>query len=277
MRPIVLSAVALTALLVACQQLGLGGSEEEGQQAPTKQQLQAAAEQKADQAEQLAANKQAKAEAALEAEEKKIVATAEQLEADADQKVAQAEQLAADKQAKAEAALEAEQQKIVATAEQAAGFYGLETTTLDGQPAPLAAYAGKVSLVVNVASHCGYTRQYEGLQKLAQDHADDGLVVMGFPCNQFGGQEPGSASEIAQFCSSNYGVTFPMFAKCQVKGPEQSPVYAFLQEQTGEVPQWNFTKYLVGPNGSVLAVFPSNVEPDSDQLALALTKALAAL
>lgn len=185
------------------------------------------------------------------------------------------------KAGKAEAALKDAGQKVVASAEQAvaeaAGFYGLSTQTLDGQPVDLSAYAGKVCLVVNVASKCGYTRQYAGLQKLYEDHADEGLVVLGFPSNEFGGQEPGTPAEIAQFCSSTYGVDFPMFAKCQVKdGPQQSPVFAFLEDQTGKVPQWNFTKYLVGPTGSVLAVFPSKVEPDSVELAAALTKALGA-
>lgn len=152
-------------------------------------------------------------------------------------------------------------------------LYDLTLTTLDGSAQPLAAYRGKVVLAVNVASACGYTPQYAGLQKLYTDYQARGLVVLGFPCNQFGGQEPGSAQEIATFCQRNYGVTFPLFAKLEVKGAHQAPVYQFLTAGHGE-PKWNFHKYLVGKDGKVLQAFGSGVTPDSPELLAALEAAL---
>jgi glutathione peroxidase len=154
-------------------------------------------------------------------------------------------------------------------------LYDLETTTLDGKPAKLADYRGKVALVVNVASKCGYTPQYEGLEALHKELAPRGFAVLGFPSNDFGGQEPGSAAEIAQFCRLTYGVTFPMFSKVVTKaGADQSPVYAFLGAG-GTLPQWNFGKYLVGKDGKVVAYFPSKVAPGSKEMRDAIDSALA--
>jgi glutathione peroxidase len=157
----------------------------------------------------------------------------------------------------------------------AGSLYDLKVTTLDGRPADLSAYKGKVALVVNVASQCGFTPQYAGLEKLYRELAPKGVVILGFPSNDFGGQEPGTAEEIGQFCQKNYGVTFPMFAKVVTKkGPDQSPVYSFLGE-SGSLPQWNFSKYVVDKNGKVEAFFPSRVAPDAPELRAAIEKALA--
>ena len=153
-------------------------------------------------------------------------------------------------------------------------LYSLKTTTLQGKPADLADYSGKVTLVVNVASQCGFTPQYKGLEALHKELAGKGFSILGFPSNEFGGQEPGSAEEIQTFCQKNYGVTFPMFSKLVTKpGPEQSPIYAFLTKG-GDVPSWNFCKYLVGKDGKVVAFFPSKVTPESKELHDAITAAL---
>jgi glutathione peroxidase len=144
-----------------------------------------------------------------------------------------------------------------------------------GKPADLASYRGKVTLVVNVASECGFTPQYEGLEKLHRELSGNGFAVLGFPSNDFGGQEPGTAQEIANFCRLNYGVTFPMFAKqSTVPGPQQSPIYKFLGT-SGSLPAWNFAKYVVGKNGKVLAFFPSAVTPEAPELRSTIAKALA--
>ncbi len=154
-------------------------------------------------------------------------------------------------------------------------FYDLKTRTLAGTSADLAEYRGKVSLVVNVASKCGYTPQYDGLEKLHRELKGKGFNVLGFPSNDFGGQEPGSAEEIATFCKLTYDVTFPMFEKVVTqKGKEQSPVYAFLGG-SGQLPAWNFAKYLVDKQGRVVAFFPSDVTPADPALRSAITKALA--
>ena len=153
-------------------------------------------------------------------------------------------------------------------------FYDLDTTTLDGKPASLSQYKGKVLLVVNTASECGFTPQYEGLEKLYEAYKDKGVVVLGFPSNDFGGQEPGSAEQIKTFCEKKYHVTFPMFAKVKTKGDGQSPVYQFLTAKNGE-PKWNFHKYVVGKDGQVRAAFPSAVKPESPELKHALEAALA--
>ena len=154
-------------------------------------------------------------------------------------------------------------------------FYALKTTTLQGQPADLSQYAGKVALVVNVASQCGFTPQYAGLEKLFEELKDRGFVILGFPSNDFGGQEPGSPEEIASFCKKNYGVTFPIFSKLVTKaGPEQSPLYGHLG-QSGSLPAWNFGKYLVGKDGKVVQYFPSKVAPESPELRQAIEAALA--
>ena len=158
--------------------------------------------------------------------------------------------------------------------QQPSSLYDLKTQTLIGQPADLAAFRGKVTLVVNTASECGYTPQYEGLEKLHRELSPKGFSVLGFPSNDFGGQEPGTAQQIAEFCRKNYGVTFPMFAKLSTRpGPNQSPIYAFLGT-TGNLPAWNFSKYLIGKDGSVVAFFPSAVTPESAELRGAITKAL---
>ncbi len=152
-------------------------------------------------------------------------------------------------------------------------LYDITLNTLDGQPQSLAAYKGKVVLAVNVASACGFTPQYAGLQRLYAEQKGRGLVVLGFPCNQFGGQEPGSAVQIATFCQKNYGVTFPLFEKLEVKGPGQAPLYQFLTAKYGE-PAWNFHKYLVGKDGQVIQAFSSKVAPDSPELKAAIEAAL---
>jgi glutathione peroxidase len=142
-------------------------------------------------------------------------------------------------------------------------LYRLKTHTLEGQPADLQAYAGKVALVVNVASQCGYTPQYTGLEKLHAELKGRGFVVLGFPSNDFGGQEPGTAKEIREFCSLNYDVTFPLFDKVVTKaGAGQSPVYANLHQQSGELPGWNFAKYLIGRDGKVVKFYKSGVKPE---------------
>jgi len=154
-------------------------------------------------------------------------------------------------------------------------FYALKTTTLSGQPADLSQYSGKVALVVNVASQCGLTPQYAGLQKLYDELKDKGFVVLGFPSNDFGGQEPGTPDEIATFCKKNYSVTFPMFSKLVTKaGPEQSPIYGVLGK-TGSLPTWNFAKYLVAKDGTVVQFFNSKVAPDAPELRQAIETALA--
>jgi len=155
-------------------------------------------------------------------------------------------------------------------------LYDLTTSTLLGKPADLGGYRGKVTLVVNVASKCGFTPQYEGLEKLHRDLQGKGFAVLGFPSNDFGGQEPGTAQEIAEFCRLTYDVTFPMFAKVvTLPGREQSPIYTFLGAG-GHLPAWNFGKYLVGKDGKVIAFFPSEVTPDSPELRRAIARALAA-
>lgn len=155
-------------------------------------------------------------------------------------------------------------------------LYDLSAKSIDGSMKSLSEYKGQVAVVVNVASHCGYTRQYEGLQQIYERYKDRGLVVLGFPSNDFGQQEPGSDEEIKQFCSSRFGVTFPMFSKVKVLGNDNSPVYALLVQSTGgsEV-GWNFEKFLVGKNGLVLERFPSGVRPDSEAFTAAIEKALA--
>ena len=155
-------------------------------------------------------------------------------------------------------------------------FYDLPATALDGKPGNLAQYKGKVSLVVNVASKCGFTPQYEGLEKLQREMKGKGFNVLGFPSNDFGGQEPGTAQEIATFCRLTYGVTFPMFEKVVTrKGPGQSPIYAFLGA-SGQLPAWNFSKYVVDKHGRVTAFFPSDVTPEDPRLRVAISRALAA-
>jgi glutathione peroxidase len=169
---------------------------------------------------------------------------------------------------------------VAIVAQQRAGgpvssFYELKTSTLDGKAADLSQYRGQVSLVVNVASKCGFTPQYDGLEKLQREMQGKRFNVLGFPSNDFGGQEPGSAEEIATFCKTKYDVSFPLFEKGVTKaGPTQSPVYQYLGA-TGNLPGWNFSKYVIDKKGQVVAFFPSKVTPDAPELKAAIDKALA--
>nr|WP_229518611.1 glutathione peroxidase [Massilia sp. PAMC28688] len=144
----------------------------------------------------------------------------------------------------------------------------------DDAPQNLCQYQGKVVLVVNTASYCGFTSQYEGLEKLYAKYGGKGLVVLGFPSNDFGKQEPGNAKEIADFCYNTYGVKFPMFAKSAVTGSSANPLHSQLTRITGKEPKWNFTKYLIGRNGKVIEHFPSKVTPEDKQLVARIEQAL---
>ena len=146
--------------------------------------------------------------------------------------------------------------------------------SIDGQPVPLADYRGKTLLIVNVASKCGLTPQYEGLEALYRKYKDRGLVVIGVPANNFGGQEQGTDAEIKSFCKRTYDVSFPMMSKVSVKGADQTPLYQFLTAQTGGDIQWNFTKFLVGKDGEILARFEPKVTPDAPEIIAAIEKAL---
>src|SRR3954452_366039 len=160
-------------------------------------------------------------------------------------------------------------------------IYDVPIGALRGGPADLGQYAGKALLVVNVASKCGLTPQYAGLQNLSDAYADRGLVVLGVPCNQFGGQEPGTAEEIEDFCQVNFGVTFPLTAKVDVNGEHRHPLYEELvpvsdaEGKAGDI-QWNFEKFLVGPDGSAVARFRPQVTPDAPELVAAVEAALPA-
>lgn len=158
-------------------------------------------------------------------------------------------------------------------------IYSYDVTTIDGKTISMDTYKGEVLLIVNVASQCGYTPQYEGLQKLYEQYREKGFKVLGFPANNFGGQEPGSNGEIKAFCSKNFGVTFPMFSKISVKGNDMHPLYQYLsnKEQNGQVdgaPKWNFHKYLINREGTVVASFSSGVKPLSTELTAAIEKEL---
>jgi glutathione peroxidase len=148
------------------------------------------------------------------------------------------------------------------------GIYDIDVKTIDGKAQKLDAYRGKALLIVNVASQCGFTPQYQGLQQLHEEFKDRNFAVLGFPCNQFGHQEPGTEAEIQSFCSTTYNVTFPMFAKINVNGADAHPLYNFLKaEKKGilgsESIKWNFTKFLVGPDGSVIKRYAPNDTPAS--------------
>jgi len=160
--------------------------------------------------------------------------------------------------------------------------YDFTLNSIDGQPAPLAAYKGKVVLLVNVASKCGYTPQYSALESAYEKYKDRGFVIVGIPANNFGAQEPGSNQEIKTFCSSKFHVTFPMMAKVSVKGDDITPLYQFLTDksshpQSGGEIKWNFTKFLIGPDGRVIARFEPEITPDSPQVTSAIEEALASL
>jgi len=160
----------------------------------------------------------------------------------------------------------------------ASNLQSIPIRDIDGKDTSLKAFDGKVVLLVNVASQCGYTPQYKGLEALFRKFKDKGLVVVGVPCNDFGAQEPGSASDIKEFCSSKYQVTFPLLEKIHVKGSEQHPLYAALTGPKASFPgdvKWNFGKFLIGRDGSVLKRFDSGVAPDSGELTQAIEAALA--
>ena len=153
-----------------------------------------------------------------------------------------------------------------------------ELTNIDGENISLDRYEGNVLLIVNTASECGYTPQYEGLQSLYEQYKDKGLVIAGFPANNFGGQEPGTDEEIKQFCKKNYGVAFPMFSKISVKGNDIHPLFDYLTSQpnpdfTGEI-KWNFEKFLVDKDGKLIRRFRSPVKPESDEIISAIDRAL---
>ncbi|GIG71527.1 glutathione peroxidase [Phytomonospora endophytica] len=158
-------------------------------------------------------------------------------------------------------------------------LYDIPLNTLAGESASLADYKGKALLIVNVASKCGLTPQYGGLERLHEAYASRGFSVLGFPCNQFGGQEPGTSEDIAEFCSTTYGVTFPMFAKGDVNGPARQPLYTELtatadaEGAAGDV-QWNFEKFLISPDGTVAARFRPQTGPESDEVVAAVEAAL---
>lgn len=160
-------------------------------------------------------------------------------------------------------------------------IHDLEVKTIDGETKKLSDYAGKVLLVVNVASRCGLTPHYTGLEKLYRELKDEGLVVLGFPCNQFGAQEPGTEEEIQTFCSTKYDVTFPLFAKLDVNGAARAPLYALLTsadakpEGAGDL-KWNFGKFVVGKDGKVVARFAPPTDPNDPALRRAIATALAA-
>lgn len=159
-------------------------------------------------------------------------------------------------------------------------FHDLSITTIDGAPQSLSAYKGKVVLVVNVASFCGYTKQYAPLEKLYEQYKDKGLVVLGFPANDFGAQEPGTNEEIKQFCSAKFDVSFPMAAKISVKGSDKAPVYEFLTSGGGNAALageigWNFEKFLIGKDGKIITRYKSGVDPLAANVIADVEKALA--
>jgi glutathione peroxidase len=160
----------------------------------------------------------------------------------------------------------------------ASNIYDFTLPSIDGKPMPLADFKGKVILLVNVASRCGFTPQYTALESLYEKYKDHGFVIVGFPANNFGGQEPGTNEEIKTFCSRKYNVTFPLYSKVSVKGDDQTPLYLYLTKQTapsiaGEI-KWNFTKFLVDRNGQVVQRFESKVTPDSKEIVNAIDKLL---
>ena len=161
----------------------------------------------------------------------------------------------------------------------AQSLYDIKLKDIDGKDTSLAAYKGKAVLIVNVASKCGYTKQYSGLEATYQKYKDQGFVVLGFPCNQFGGQEPGTNEDIKQFCSSKYSVTFPLFDKIEVNGANRHPLYVALAGKDSPFPgdiKWNFNKFLIGKDGKIVKRFDSGVTPDSEALTKAVEAALAA-
>ena len=168
-------------------------------------------------------------------------------------------------------------QAVVAEPVTAEQLQAIALRDINGKETSLKDYAGKVVLLVNVASKCGFTPQYKGLEAIYQKYKERGLVVVGVPSNDFGGQEPGSAEEIKAFCKDNYGVTFPLMEKVHVRGPEKHPLYAALTGKEARLPgevKWNFSKFLIGRDGQVLARFDSPVRPESPELTSAIESAL---
>jgi len=164
-------------------------------------------------------------------------------------------------------------------AAQAQSLYDIKIKDIDRNDTSLAPYKGKVMLIVNVASHCGFTPQYKALEAAYLKYKDQGLVILGFPCNQFGGQEPGSNEVIKQFCTAKYDVTFPLFDKIEVNGDNRHPLYITLAGKDSPYPgniRWNFTKFLIGRDGTILKRFDSKVKPDSPEITSAIESALAA-
>jgi glutathione peroxidase len=160
----------------------------------------------------------------------------------------------------------------------AESIYDIKLKDIDGRDTTLAAYKGKVLLIVNVASKCGYTKQYAGLQALQKKYVLQDFTVLGFPCNQFGGQEPGTNEQIKEFCSSKFNVTFPLFDKIEVNGPNRHPLYVELAGDKSPFPgniKWNFNKFLIGKDGKILNRFDSKVTPESEELTKAIEAALA--
>jgi glutathione peroxidase len=156
----------------------------------------------------------------------------------------------------------------------ASSIHEFDLNSIEGKPAPLSAYKGKIVLMVNVASRCGFTPQYKGLEALYEKYKDQGFVIAGFPANNFGSQEPGTNEEIKTFCSSKYNVTFPMYSKISVAGTDKAPLYEYLTSTGGGEVKWNFTKFLVGRDGKVIARFESKVDPESPEMVAAVEKAL---
>jgi len=159
----------------------------------------------------------------------------------------------------------------------ASSLYDFTLPSIEGQPMPLSKFEGKVMLIVNVASKCGYTPQYTALEAVYEKYKDQGFVIAGFPANNFMGQEPGTNEEIKTFCSTKYNVKFPLYSKISVKGDDKAPLYQFLTDpasKTGGVIKWNFTKFLVDRNGKVIARFEPAVKPDSPEVTAAIEKAL---
>ncbi len=156
----------------------------------------------------------------------------------------------------------------------ASSLYEFTPKAIDGQPSPLSAYKGKVLFIVNVASNCGFTPQYKALEAMYEKYKDQGLVVIGFPANNFMGQEPGTNEEIKTFCERKYNVTFPLMSKISVKGEDKAPVYDYLTNAKGGDIKWNFTKFLIGRDGKVLARFEPAVKPESPEVAAAVEQAL---
>ncbi|MGJ5814288.1 glutathione peroxidase [Paludibaculum fermentans] len=163
---------------------------------------------------------------------------------------------------------------VAMTAFAANSIYDFTMNSIDGKSTPLKSYEGKVVLVVNVASKCGFTPQYTGLENLYQKYHSKGFVIVGVPANNFGGQEPGTDEEIKTFCSRNYNVTFPIMSKVSVKGADMTPLYQYLTAAKGGDVKWNFTKFLVGKDGKVIERFESKVAPESPELTAAVEKAL---